>query len=423
MPTSDLKTEPTAIFVRDLSYFDDRAGGLMTVVADALPPALAQVRAWHPKFATSSDQEIAQSPFTRDDARLVYARQHGFESWSALSAHLKAIPADAAGEPFLAVFEAARRGDWARATSVMQSHPDVLRVRGTNGNTLLNLAASLTVCPTREELASGVTSPDRLSAVRLLIHAGADASVANDRGWTPLHQAAYRNDPEMVRLFIDAGASLNTEAHGAGGTPLAVAAFWGHREAMDVLAAVGVAPDNLRIAASVGRIDLLEQCFDASGALTLAARTRRAFYRPHSGFPAWRPSDNTQEVLDEALVWAAKSGRTETMPLLFARGANVNSDPYRGTPLSWAATNGRLSAMTWLLDHGADVNQRATFGGLSHGRDVTALHLAAQSNRADAIRLLLDRGADASITESNYQATARGWAEHEGAHEALALLS
>lgn len=422
MSSNNLVAEPTSIFVRELSYFDDRAHGLLAVVADALPPAIAQVTAWHPRLGEKSAAEIAQSPFTIDDARLVYARQHGFDSWRALAAHLKSIPANADGEPFLAVFEAAKRGDWNRATSILQAHPEVVRVRGTNGNTMLNLAASLSVCPTREELDRGASSPDRLSAVQLLLQAGANASVANDRGWTPLHQAAYRNDPEMAQLFIDAGASLEVDAHGAGGTPLAVAAFWGHREVMNVLAAVDVTPDNLRMAASVGRVDFLERCFDASGALTVAARSRRAFYRPHSGFPSWRPSDHTQEVLDEALVWAAKSGRVESMPLLLARGANVNADPYRGTPLSWATTNGRLDAMTWLLDHGADVNQRATFGGLSHGRNITALHLAAQSNRADAAKLLLSRGADASIKESNYQATARGWAEHEGARDVLALL-
>jgi hypothetical protein len=49
----------------------------------------------------------------------------------------------------------------------------------------------------------------------------------------------------------------HVEAHGEGGAPLAVALFWGHREVSDVLAAAGVMPQNLRVAAELGRTDLV----------------------------------------------------------------------------------------------------------------------------------------------------------------------
>jgi hypothetical protein len=35
---------------------------------------------------------------------------------------------------------------------------------------------------------------------------------------------------------------------------------------------------------------------------TERAGAHRGFYRPHGGFPAWQPSDDPQEVIDEALV-------------------------------------------------------------------------------------------------------------------------
>lgn len=54
-----------------------------------------------------------------------------------------------------------------------------------------------------------------------LLAMGADPDMPNERGWTVLHQAAYRNDPPMVALLLDAGADHRLEAHGAGGTPLA----------------------------------------------------------------------------------------------------------------------------------------------------------------------------------------------------------
>jgi hypothetical protein len=131
-----------------------------------------------------------------------------------------------------------------------------------------------------------------------------------------------------------------------------VALFWGHREVVDLL---GLEPRNLRVAAGLGRVDLIDELAGAP-----AAGAHRGFYRPHGGFPAWQPSDDPQEVLDEALVWAAKSDRVE--------------------------------AVERLVELGADVDGRGTFGGPDHGRGVTALHLAAGRGGRDAPRA--PRGTD-----------------------------
>jgi ankyrin repeat protein len=110
------------------------------------------------------------------------------------------------------------------------------------------------------------------------------------------------------------------------------------------------------------------------------------------------------------------------MPLLVERGANVNADPYRGTPLLWAASNARLAAAGWLLDHGAEASRRATIGGPNHGQGVTALHLAAQCDHVEMARLLIERGADPTIADELYQSTPAGWAAHFGASRVGALL-
>ena len=427
---SELAARRTRLFVRDIGYIDDRARGLLGVLPDGVPSVVAQVREWHPDYGDASDDDVRSAPLTLDDARLVYARQHGFATWAGFAAYLERLARherdgdEPDREPFLAVFEWGRRGDWPRAAAILRTHPDVARARGTNGNTLLNLSCSLAPCAPAgsDDVTERPSAPERLEAIRLLLAAGADVNQANDRGWTPLHQAAYRNDPEMAALLLRAGARADLSAHGEGGTPLAVALFWGHREVSELLAAHGVVPGNLRIASGLGRADLVRACFDDSGALTAAAIAGRAFYRPHSGFPAWRPSGDSLEVLDEALVWAAKSGRTEVMTILVERGARVDADPYRGTPLLWAAANGRIEAARSLLDHGADVNRRATFGGPSHGEGVTALHLAAQNDRAEMIELLLARGADASIEDGLYHGTPLGWALHGGAGRAIEAL-
>ena len=421
--------QQTYLIERDLEYYDDRAHGLLEVLADGAESTLHQVRSWHPGFADAPDETIrsatSSGQFTLDDARLVYAHEHGFASWDLLADHLRRLDAGEIEEPFVKLIEAGKAGDLEGVTAILRANPELVQARGTNGNTLLNLACSLVECaaPSASRDASAENADGgRLGAVRLLLSAGADPNQGNDRGWTPLHQAGYRNDPEMVALLLEGGARFDAEAHGAGGTPLAIALFWGHRESADLLARPGILPRNLRVAAGLGRPDLIEECFTADGRLTPAARSGRGFYRPHSGFPFWKPSDDAQEVIDEALVWAAKSDRVEVMPLLVARGASIAADPYRGTPLLWAAANGRVRAATWLLDHGADVNSRATFGGMSHGQDVTALHLAAQDGDLKMGELLVAYGADATLKDAIYHSTPAGWATHSGATEVAAYL-
>ena len=319
-------------------------------------------------------------------------------------------------EPFDEAFEALKARDWARVTQVVARRPDVLHVQGTIGNTLLNLAVSL-AGPGPAPL-----EPDARAVLDLLIAGSAGVDVANVHGWTPLHQAAYANHVEIVRRLLEAGARVDADARGEGGTPLVAALFWGHREAADLLASVEVRPRNLRVSSGLGRVDLVEAAFLADGTLRAEAYAGRGFYRPHSGFPLWQPTDDRQEVLDEALVWAAKSDRVAVLSSLLARGAAIDADPYRGTPLIWAAFVGRSATIDWLLAHGADVNRRATFGGPTHGQGVTALHLAAQTNRPETVRQLLAHGADPSIADDLYAGTPLDWARHAGATGAVAVL-
>ena len=68
---------------------------------------------------------------------------------------------------------------------LLRANPRLARERGTNGNTLLNLAVSFAAKPDWKGGASAL--------VEALLAAGADVNEANDRGWTPLHAAAYSN--------------------------------------------------------------------------------------------------------------------------------------------------------------------------------------------------------------------------------------
>lgn len=241
-------------------------------------------------------------------------------------------------------------------------------------------------------------------------------------GWTALHQAADTNRPDLITRLIVAGSPLTACAGGDGGTPLIVALFWGHREAAELLAGHDTTPGNLRVAAGLGDVDLLGALIGSDGQPTAAAVAHRAFYRPHDGLPEWRPGDDPQQALDEALAWAARSGRTGVLTILAAHGADLEADVYRGTALAWAAACGRTDAIQALVALGADPNGRSSFGGADHGRELTPLHLAAQGGRLEAIAALLELGADPAATDGLYESTPGGWAQEFGQADAVALL-
>ena len=406
----------TRLFVADVAWITDRVHGLLRTRQSAGPAALEQIREWHPRFADWTDEEIRPAPFTEEDAKLVYAREHGFETWDDLTSRVNLLASrmdTATTEPFMAAFGALQSGTVAGFEALLRASPLLVNERGTNGNTLLNLAVSFAGKPNWKGGAS---------AIEALLAAGSDVNDANDRGWTPLHAAAYSNQPGIAGMLVAKGAALDAEAHGAGGTPLIAALFWGHREVADLLGRHAVAPNNLRAAAGLGIPGLVEACFSGEHTLTPEACAARGFYRPHSGFPDWQPSTDPQEVLDEALVWACKSNRVTVLERMVRAGARLDADPYRGTPLIWAAACNRTEAAAWLLDHGANVNQKGTFGGLTHGQGITALHIAAQNGHMPMVRLLVERGADRSLKDDLYHGTAEGGAEYFGQLEVRDFL-
>jgi len=370
----------------DVEYYDGRAYGLLASAEDGTEGAVA-----------AFDRHDA--PLTRDGARTVIAREHGFASWAALRGHVAGL--QETGEPFARAYRAIEAHDIEGLTALLDRFPALVAARGTNGNDLLGMA--------------GATCDERLVAV--LLERGADVTRANAHGWTPLHQAAYSDLPELARTLLEAGAPVDVSARGDGGTPLVVALFWGNRATAELLAEQGLHPRNLRVAAGLGRLDVLDELIDAP-----EAGTQRGFYRPHSGFPAWQPSDHPDEVRDEALAWAARNDRVEAIERLVERGASVEADVYRGTALSWAAACGRVAAIRRLVALGADPNQRTTFGGPEHGDGATALHLAAQNGDLDAIRALLELGADPALRDGIYDGTPANWAEHGGHGAAAAFL-
>ncbi len=250
----------------DLSYYEDRAAGLRESALDGTAGAL---------------EAFAGAPLTEEEARRAVARAHGLASWDELRQRLPALME----EPFARAYRALEAHDVDGLQALLDAHPELAHEVGTNGNDLLGMA--------------GATHDERL--VELLLDRGADIARGNAHGWTPLHQAAYSNLPRLAQLLLDRGAPVTAEARGDGGTPLIAGLFWGHREVPELLARISLAPRNLRVAAGLGDIALIDELHG-----TPEAAAHRGFYRPHGGFG---PRADPGDALDEALSWAARAGR------------------------------------------------------------------------------------------------------------------
>lgn len=371
----------------DLGYYEGRANGLLASAVDGTDSVLAAVERWGLGLSEAG-------------ARAVIARQHGFPGWRALRDHVRLLRDS--GEPFARVYQQLERHDVAGLRDTLDRFAHLVDARGTNGNDLLGMATA--------------TCDERL--VALLLERGADPARANAHGWTALHQAAHRGLPLLARVLLDAGAPVDVSARGDGGTPLVVALFWGHRDTAELLANERLVPLNLRTAAGLGRLELIEQLVGGEGQLAPEAGEHRAFYRPHSGFPAWRPSDDPQETLDEGLLWAVINGRVDALNALIARGARIDAQSYPSSALFAAAGRGDIAMISLLLQHGADPNRRETI----HNIGATPLHETACHGRLDALRKLLKAGADPTARDERFDSTPAGWAQHFGqkaAHEML----
>jgi hypothetical protein len=114
---------------------------------------------------------------------------------------------------------------------------------------------------------------------------------------------------------------------------------------------------NLRVSAGLGRLDLIDGFFSAGGDLLPRAGAARGYVAPHAGFPEATPGNSKEEILADALVYAAVSGRLEAVDLLLDRGADPNATPYQETALFAAVRQGRGDVAHRFLEEAAGGNR------------------------------------------------------------------
>ncbi|MFA7293287.1 MAG: ankyrin repeat domain-containing protein [Rhodocyclaceae bacterium] len=108
----------------------------------------------------------------------------------ALHAAQAEAPAAVIGANDQPIHDAARLGSGKDVEKILKADPAMRDVRTQHGSTPLHLAA---------------TNPD-VSALKVLIAAGADVNVRDSEGLTPLHMTAYTQSARQAELLLQAGA-------------------------------------------------------------------------------------------------------------------------------------------------------------------------------------------------------------------------
>ena len=169
----------------------------------------------------------------------------------------------------------------------------------------------------------------------------------------PLIAAASMGNVRAVAKLLDRGADI--EGNGLW-SPLEEALYWNHANSVALLLERGAKVRNLRTAAALEDWPYFERCFNADGSLTPeAGEIAWPFF--HHAIPESVRRD-PQQILTNALVYAAAWGRIEAVHRLLARGAQINQIPpgfdYAGTALHYAALEGHRAMVDHLLAKGAD---------------------------------------------------------------------
>jgi ankyrin repeat protein len=282
---------------------------------------------------------------------------------------------------FHPAIKALHAGDVEGFKALVDADPSLATSRSSKSHPTLLQAVTL----------DGKDKPRNVEFAQILIDAGAELN-------EPLVSASSIDNHAVAELLLDRGAAID----GTGGwSPLEEALYWNSQNVLALLLERGATVQNLRMAAGLGRVDLIESYFNADGSLrpkagrinwpwggleTIASSNQNAAGKQKLADRVHSWSQDQQGIVNNAFVYACMHGHIDAAKLLLEKGAEINVIPdgfdYAGTGLHYAAFNGQRAMVEFLLAHGAD----------------------------------------RTLKDTKVGATAAGWAEHAGHTELLDLL-
>lgn len=225
------------------------------------------------------------------------------------------------------------------------------------------------------------TNAGHLDIAKLLIAHGANVTLPNGNGVTPLHLNSLTGNCEIAELLISRGARIDATNPNDGSTPLHLASMQGKTDLVAFLLSKGANVNArekkygiaaIQFAAVNGHTQTLEYLLshgadpairDSQGRTPaeLAAQQNRpesvAVLRKYTE----KQATVQQETLNNELFAAVAAGNAREVKALLDRGANANAKERDGnTPLHKAAYDKekKLDCCRALLEKGADANAK-----------------------------------------------------------------
>ncbi|XP_020851927.1 ankyrin repeat and SOCS box protein 3 isoform X3 [Phascolarctos cinereus] len=257
-----------------------------------------------------------------------------------------------------------------------------------------------------------------VKTLRKLLKKGCSVDVADNRGWMPIHEAAYHNSVECLRLLIRSDPSeryIKMKTF-EGSCALHLSASRGFLMITKILLEAGADANETTLEETtplfLGRVK------NSSASLYLRKM-------PRPGISSFLTQLHYFGPLNYTTVPAVENGHVDVVKLLLRHGADVNGshsmcgwnalhqaafqeyteliklllkkgankecqDDFGITPLFVAAQYGKLESLNVLISSGADVNCQAM-------DKATPLFIAAQEGHINCVELLLSKGADPNL--------------------------
>ncbi|XP_032749174.1 E3 ubiquitin-protein ligase MIB2 isoform X6 [Rattus rattus] len=279
-------------------------------------------------------------------------------------------------------------GNVARALDLLRRHPEQVDTKN-QGRTALQVAAYL----------------GQVELVRLLLQARASVDLLDEEGNTALHYTAMGNQPEATRLLLSAGCGVDVQ-NGTRSTALHVAVQRGFLEVVKILCERGCdvnlpdahadTPLHSAISAGAGASSIVEVLTEVPGIDVTATNSQGFTLLHHASLKghvlavrkilarARQLVDAKKEDGFTALHLAALNNHREVAQVLIREGrcdVNVRNRKLQ-SPLHLAVQQAHLGLVPLLVDAGCSVNTEDEEGD-------TALHVALQ--RHQLLPLVADR--------------------------------
>ncbi|MDH3828406.1 MAG: ankyrin repeat domain-containing protein, partial [Desulfobacterales bacterium] len=211
-----------------------------------------------------------------------------------------------------------------------------------------------------------------------LVSKGAKINIKNSIGKTPLHDAAYFDQFQIVKYLISQGAEINTK--------------------------------DIR-----SRNPLQDAVIDNKVEISKYLITK--------GAEVNAKDDDGKTSLHYAVI----NENLELIKYLVSSGANVNTrDKFNRIALHYAADEGYLEIAKYLLLKGSEINTKAAYylqlGTMELTLGCTPLHLAARNGHLEVVKYLVYQGADVNLKNNEDQNALDLAKKHEN-QEIVAFLA